>query len=57
MKPKTKSVPIRMDSATLNRLDTAAKHLANSRAGIIRMAILQVLDEIEARQSKTKKLK
>lgn len=57
MKPKTKSVPIRMDSATLNRLDTAAKHLANTRAGVIRMAILQVLDEIEAGQSKLKKTK
>jgi predicted DNA-binding protein len=54
MKAKTKPVPIRIDALTIARLDKAAKHLASSRAALIRMAILQILAEIESGQMKRK---
>jgi predicted transcriptional regulator len=49
-KPRTKPVPIRLDHATTGRLDLAAKRLSSNRAAVIRLAIHQMLPDIEAGQ-------
>jgi len=47
-KPKTKPVPIRLDQADRDRLDIAATKLSSNRAAVIRLAIHQLLPDIEA---------
>ncbi len=47
-KSPTKPVPIRLDQDSRDRLDSAAIKLSSNRAGVIRLAILQLLPEIEA---------
>lgn len=47
-KQPTKPVPIRMDKDQRDRLDSAAKKLSSNRAAVVRLAIQQLLPEIEA---------
>ena len=44
---KTTPVPVRMDRATLERLDSAAPRLGGNRATLVRLAIRKLLDEVE----------
>lgn len=47
-KETTKPVPVRFNKVTRNRLDNAAKKLSSNRAAIVRLAVHQLLPEIEA---------
>jgi len=46
--PRTKPVPIRLDKETRRRLDDAARKLSSKRAAVVRLAIHQLLPDIEA---------
>ena len=48
VKRKTRTIPIRMDDYTKGRIDRAALRMASNRTAVIRLAILQILPEIEA---------
>jgi len=43
-----------MDKVTTDRLDRAATRLASNRTAVIRLAILQILPDIEAGQIRLK---
>lgn len=45
---QTRPVPIRLAPEIRGRLDTAAKRLASNRSAVIRLAIFQMLPEIES---------
>lgn len=45
---RTKPIPIRMDAVLRSRLDRAAKRLSSNRASVIRLAIRQILPEVES---------
>ena len=47
-KSETKPVPIRLDQQSRDRLDRAAKKLSSNRAAVVRLAIFQLLPDIEA---------
>jgi hypothetical protein len=46
--PRTRPIPIRLTAFTTNRLDAAARRLSSNRAAVIRLAIHQLLPDIEA---------
>lgn len=48
--PRTRPVPIRLDERTRERLEKAARRLTSTRAGVIRLAIVQFLPDVEAGQ-------
>jgi predicted DNA-binding protein len=45
---KTKPIPVRLPQPTCDRLDAAAGKLCSTRAGIMRLAITQILPDLEA---------
>lgn len=47
-KEQTKPVPVRFDETTRARLGRAAKKLSSNRAAVVRLAVYQLLPEIEA---------
>ena len=47
-KSPTKPVPVRLNKTQCDRIDSAAKKLSSNRAGVIRLAIHQLLPDIEA---------
>ena len=46
--PKTKPIPVRLNRDTRVQLDSAARRLASNRACVIRLAIYQLLPDVEA---------
>jgi hypothetical protein len=48
LRRKARPIPVRFNLLTASRLTAAAKKIASNRAVIIRLAVLQVLPEIEA---------
>jgi hypothetical protein len=48
VKKKTRTIPIRMDDLTADRLDSAAGRLSSTRAAVVRLAIFQLLPQVEA---------
>ncbi|MNW45267.1 Ribbon-helix-helix protein, copG family [compost metagenome] len=46
-KPKSKTIEIRVDQETLNKLDASAEKLNTSRSAIVRKGIEQVYDELQ----------
>jgi len=47
-KTPTKPVPIRLNKSQCDRLDSAARKLSSNRAAVVRLAIHQLLPEIES---------
>lgn len=47
-KPKTKPIPVRMDTALRDRTTRAAARLGLTRAGLVKLALTCKLGEIEA---------
>lgn len=45
--PRTKPIPIRMDSALRGRLRNAARRLGSTPSAVVRFAVLQQLPQIE----------
>jgi predicted DNA-binding protein len=48
MKPKKVPVMIKMEVELIKRLDGAGRRMGSNRAAVVRLAILQLLPQIEA---------